>query len=142
MINRDHYLKIHTFGVVNTALLILVRGTFHWPIIKSNQANLTVLASLRDLLGVRPLIGYHQYLLHSEILFINRGLSLSKLMHYISKPWQSNMQWAGWWWWCATTYSIWVPETFQDNYGFCPVRIKQNNHNFFSNVDIFELSFA
>jgi len=28
------------------------KGGFHWLITKSNQANLTVLASLRDLLGI------------------------------------------------------------------------------------------
>ena len=39
------------------ALLLLVRGTFHWLITKSNQSNLTVLASLHDLLDIYLVLG-------------------------------------------------------------------------------------
>jgi len=39
-------------GVASSGKMDISRWTFHWLITKSNQANLTVLASLRDLLGI------------------------------------------------------------------------------------------
>ena len=52
-----------------TALLLLVRVTFHWLITKSDQTNLRVLAwSAQNLFGVRPVIGYQWLALFTEIL--------------------------------------------------------------------------
>ena len=38
-------------------LLLLLKKTFHWLIIRSNQADLTVLASLNDQLGINSVLG-------------------------------------------------------------------------------------